>query len=71
VVARNELRGCAPKSGTYPERAVNLSLLDLDERWNEHLIDDVNDPVVRLDVRLKNIRTIDLNAFSHRSSDRA
>jgi len=59
------------ESRTDPERAVSLSLLEPGERWKEHLIDDVNDPVVHLDIRLKNIRPIDLNAFSHLSSDRA
>ena len=52
------LHSFAPKSGTYPERAVSLSLLELGERWDEHLINDVYDPVVHLDVRLKHIRTI-------------
>ncbi|HEX6481206.1 MAG TPA: hypothetical protein VF043_20395 [Ktedonobacteraceae bacterium] len=40
--------------------------LEHGEWWDEHLVDDVHDPVVRDHVRLKHLPTIDRDAFPHR-----
>ncbi len=44
--------------------------LEHGELWNEHLVDDVHDAVVRDHVRLKHMSAIDLDAFSHRGGYR-
>src|SRR5713226_5297055 len=53
-----------------PERAVRYLFLEHGELWDEHLVDDVHDAVVRDHVRLKHMPTIDLDAFSYRGGDR-
>src|SRR6266567_7959652 len=46
-----------------PERAVWCVFLEHGELWDEHLVDDVQDAVVRDHVRLNHMSAIDLNAF--------
>src|SRR5438094_10309310 len=51
-------------------RTVWYVLLKHGELWDEHLVDDVHDAVVRDHVCLNHMPTIDLDAFSHRGGHR-
>ena len=44
--------------------------LEHGELWDEHLVDNVQDAVVRDHVRLKYMTTIDLDAFLHSGGHR-
>src|SRR5215471_19234328 len=59
--------GCTapPEPGYDPERTICSMFLEHGELWDEHLVDDVDDASVRDHVRLKDMSTIDLDAFSH------
>src|SRR6266567_5626482 len=55
---------------TRNERVVWCVFLEHRELWDEHLVDDVHDAVVRDYVRLKHLPTIDRDAFPHRGGYR-
>src|SRR6266699_5084565 len=56
----------AQREPCSPERAVGTMFLEHGELWDEHLVDDVHDAVVRDHVRLEHMPSIDLDAFSDR-----
>src|SRR6266700_6712077 len=60
----------AQREPCSPERAVGTMFLEHGEWWDEHLVDDVHDAVVRDHVRLKHMPTIDRDAFSDRGGYR-
>ncbi len=53
-----------------PERVVCSLFLEHSELWDEHLVDDVYNAIVRDQVCLNHMPTIDLDAFSHRGGYR-
>ena len=53
-----------------PERVVCYVYLEHGELWDEHLVNDVHDAIVRDYIRLKHMSTIDLDAFSYSGGHR-
>ncbi len=68
-LSRAEFEAQVDCYATRNERACYMCL-EYGERWDEHFVDDVQNPVVCIHVRSNHVSAVDFDAFSHHGGHR-